>query len=285
MDYIKLMRPKHYIKNLLIFLPLIFSGLLLNINNFTKTLLGFLIFCLVASVIYIINDINDREKDRQHAVKKNRPIASGKVSVKNAIIEIILLLVVSIFLIVMFKLPIASLTFLTLYFIINLGYSNGLKNIPVVDILLLVSGFVLRVLYGASILNITVSNWLYLTILAASFYLGLGKRRNEIQKNGDKTRNVLKYYTQDYLDKNMYMFLCMAIIFYSLWATDVNLVNKSNNLLIWSVPIVITICLKYNMNIENDSYGDPVEVILEDKIILLLGLILGLYIFLVLYIF
>ena len=119
MDYIKLMRPKHYIKNLLIFLPLIFSGLLLNINNFTKTLLGFLIFCLVASVIYIINDINDREKDRQHAVKKNRPIASGKVSVKNAIIEIILLLVVSIFLIVMFKLPIVSLAFLTLYFIIN----------------------------------------------------------------------------------------------------------------------------------------------------------------------
>ena len=113
MDYIKLMRPKHYIKNLLIFLPLIFSGLLLNINNFTKTLLGFLIFCLVASVIYIINDINDREKDRQHAVKKNRPIASGKVSVKNAIIEIILLLVLSIFLIVMFKLPIASLAFLT----------------------------------------------------------------------------------------------------------------------------------------------------------------------------
>ncbi len=284
MDYIRLMRPKHYIKNFLIFLPLIFSGLFLNFNNLIKTSEGFLLFCLTTSIIYIINDINDKEKDRKHITKKNRPIASGRVSVKNAVMEIVVLFIITVILFFIFKIPISSLCFLISYFVFNLGYSLGLKNVPILDILLLVSGFVIRVLYGASILSITVSNWLYLSILAISFYLGLGKRRNEIEKNGKKSRKVLEYYSKEFLDKNMYMFLCMSIIFYSLWTTDIKVVNENNNLLIWTIPIVITICIKYSMNIEGDSSGNPIEVILKDKVIMLLGLMLALLIFLILYV-
>ena len=284
MDYIRLMRPKHYIKNFLIFLPLIFSGLFLNFNNLIKTSEGFLLFCLTTSIIYIINDINDKEKDKKHITKKNRPIASGRVSVKNAVMEIVVLFIITVILFFIFKIPISSLCFLISYFVFNLGYSLGLKNVPILDILLLVSGFVIRVLYGASILSITVSNWLYLSILAISFYLGLGKRRNEIEKNGKKSRKVLEYYSKEFLDKNMYMFLCMSIIFYSLWTTDIKVVSENNNLLIWTIPIVITICIKYSMNIEGDSSGDPIEVILKDKVIMLLGLMLALLIFLILYV-
>ena len=284
MDYIRLMRPKHYIKNFLIFLPLIFSGLFLNFNNLIKTSEGFLLFCLTTSIIYIINDINDKEKDKKHITKKNRPIASGRVSVKNAVMEIVVLFIITVILFFIFKIPISSLCFLISYFVFNLGYSLGLKNVPILDILLLVSGFVIRVLYGASILSITVSNWLYLSILAISFYLGLGKRRNEIEKNGKKSRKVLEYYSKEFLDKNMYMFLCMSIIFYSLWTTDIKVVSENNNLLIWTIPIVITICIKYSMNIQGDSSGDPIEVILKDKVIMLLGLMLALLIFLILYV-
>lgn len=284
MNYLKLMRPKHYIKNFLIFLPLLFSGKLLNLSNILITLGGVICFSLMASSIYIINDIKDKDKDRKHKTKCNRPIASGKISVKNAIIFMFVLLILVTVLVIVMNLSILSIGFLALYFILNLAYSLGLKNIPLIDIIILVSGFVIRVLFGASILSITVSNWLYLTVIAISFYLGLGKRRNEIMKTGSNTRKVLKYYTKEFLDKNMYMFLSMTIIFYSLWTTDVDIVSKSNNLLIWTVPLVIVICMRYSMNIEGESDGDPVEVIMHDKVIISLVFLYALSLITILYI-
>lgn len=283
MDYIKLIRVKHYVKNFLIFFPLVFSGLLMYKDNFFKTFIGFVCFCFVASSIYIINDIRDREKDRKHKTKCMRPIASGKVSVKNAIIEMIILLVLVVLLSFCFELPFISIVFLVSYFIVNLGYSFGLKNVPLLDIAIIVLGFVIRVMFGASILNIEVSNWLYLTILSVSFYFALGKRRNEISKNGKAARKVLKYYTKEFLDKNMYMFLSMAIIFYSLWTTDNKIVKQNNNLLIWTIPLVVIICMKYSMIIEGDSDGDPVEVILKDKVMVLFVMLLALLLFIILY--
>ena len=284
MNYLKLMRPKHYIKNFLIFLPLLFSGKLLDLSNILITLGGVICFSLMASSIYIINDIKDKDKDRNHKTKCNRPIASGKISVKNAIIFMFVLLILVTVLVIVMNLSILSIGFLALYFILNSAYSLGLKNIPLIDIIILVSEYVIRVLFGASILSITVSNWLYLTVIAISFYLGLGKRRNEIMKTGSNTRKVLKYYTKDFLDKNMYMFLSMTIIFYSLWTTDIDIVSKSNNLLIWTVPLVIVICMRYSMDIEGESDGDPVEVIMHDKVILSLVFLYALSLITILYI-
>lgn len=284
MDYLKLMRLKHYIKNFLIFLPLLFSGKLLDFSNILKTLGGVICFSLIASSIYIINDIKDKDKDRKHKTKCNRPIASGKISVKNAIIFMAVLLILVTVLVIAMNFSILSIGFLLLYFILNLVYSLGLKNVPLIDIIILVSGFVIRVLFGASILSITVSNWLYLTVMALSFYLGLGKRRNEIMKTGSNTRKVLKYYTKEFLDKNMYMFLSMTIIFYSLWTSDVDIVSKSNNLLIWTIPLVIVICMRYSMDIEGESDGDPVEVIMHDKVIISLVFLYALSLITILYI-
>lgn len=284
MEYIKLMRPKHYIKNVLIFLPLIFSGMFFENDNFFKTLIGCICFCLICSSIYIINDIKDKEKDKKHKTKCTRPISSGKVSVKNAIIELIGILLITIMIVINTKVPLTSILLLLTYFIINLGYSFGLKNVVLLDVAIIVLGFIIRVVYGATLLSIEVSNWLYLTIISISFYLALGKRRNEIEKNGKNARNVLKYYSKDFLDKNMYMFLSMAIVFYSLWATDNSIVKENNNLMIWTIPIVIILCMRYSLNIEGNSSGDPTEVILKDKCILTLGLLLGSLLFAILYI-
>lgn len=283
MNYIKLMRPKHYMKNFLVFLPLLFSGNFFDKSNIITCLLGFVCFSLLASTIYIINDIRDKDKDKKHKTKCNRPIASGKIPVKNAIIFDILLIIIIAFICMFGKFNLLSICLVILYFIINLIYSFGAKNVPILDIVILVSGFFIRVLFGATLLNITVSNWLYLTVIAISFYLGLGKRRNEIIKSGAKSRKVLEYYNKDFLDKNMYMCLTMAIVFYSLWATDSAVVLKNNNLLIWTVPIVIIIAMKYSMNIEGNSDGDPVEVIMKDKILILLGLIYVVSLFVILY--
>lgn len=283
MNYIKLMRPKHYIKNFLVFLPLLFSGMLFDKNGILTCLLGFMCFSLLASTIYIINDIRDKDKDKKHKTKCSRPIASGKISVKNAIMFDILLIIVIVFICIFGNFNILSMCLVLLYFVLNLIYSFGAKNIPILDIIILVSGFFIRVLFGATLLNITVSNWLYLTVIAVSFYLGLGKRRNEIIKSGVNYRKVLKYYNKDFLDKNMYMCLTMTIVFYSLWTTDSAIVLKNNNLLIWTVPLIIIIAMKYSMNIEGDSDGDPVEVIMKDKILICLGLIYAVSLFVILY--
>lgn len=276
-NYIKLMRPKHYIKNFLIFFPLVFSG-----NFFQKELLGscimcFFAFCLSASIVYIINDIKDKEKDKLHEKKKNRPIASGKVSVKNAIVLAILLFFLSYFFQVLAsnKLLDFSYLYILLYIILNIGYSLGLKNVPLLDVAILVSGFLIRVLYGASIVDVEISNWLYLTVISAAFYLGFGKRRNEIKKVGNKSREVLKYYNKDFLDKNMYMCLSLTIVFYALWTVDPINVVKASNMLVWTVPFIMLILMKYSMNIENDSFGDPVNVVLEDKVLIITIILYG----------
>ena len=124
---------------------------------------------------------------------------------------------------------------------LNLLYSFGLKNVPVADIAILVSGFLLRVLYGSSITGIEISKWLYLTVIAMSFYLGLGKRRNELEKHGgESTRKVLEAYNKNFLDKNMYMCLSLAIVFYSLWCTDPNTISLYNNNAIRNVKFLTT---------------------------------------------
>ena len=189
MDYIKLARPKHYIKNLLIFLPLVFSGQLFKFDLFLNVLISFISFCLIASSIYIINDIFDREKDKQHITKRNRPIASGRISVKNACIFMFSIIFIAIILMIKLK-NISSILLICLYFILNLGYSIKLKNIPLLDLVILVSGFVIRILLGGVSINVEISNWLFLMVLSFSFYLALGKRRGEIIKNGTKTRSV-----------------------------------------------------------------------------------------------
>lgn len=276
-DYLKLMRIKHYIKNLLVFLPLIFSLKFYDIGMDIKIFVGFIAFCLTCSIVYIINDIQDVEKDKKHPEKCKRPIASGKVSKKEAYCLAIILFVIIAILNIVGKLNYQSAGILLLYLFLNILYSKKLKNVPLLDVVILVSCFVLRVIYGAMVIDVTVSHWLYLTIISFSFYLSLGKRRNEMVKteiNKENTREVLKYYTKSFLDKNMYMCLSLTIMFYALWCVDSITTEKFNiNYLIWTVPLLIIICMKYSLNIEGDSYGDPVEVVLSDKILIVLILI------------
>ena len=270
--YLKLMRVKHYIKNLLIFLPLIFSMNFYDLNKDIKTLIGFILFSLVSSIIYIINDINDIEKDKNHPKKCKRPLASGELTKKEAYILLIILALIVIIGNVILRTSWYSITILVSYLILNILYSKILKNIPIIDVICLVIGFVLRVIYGASLIDVQVSNWLYLTIISFAFYLALGKRRNELQAGGD-TRKVLKFYNKEFLDKNMYMFLTLMLVFYSMWCVDESNIAKFNNKLIYTVPILMIIAMKYSFNIENSAEGDPVEVLLSDKVLMILVLL------------
>ena len=278
-NYIKLMRPKHYLKNGLILAPLFFSKEINILNKIIDVLFAFLAFSLISSTIYIINDTMDAEKDRQHPKKCKRPIASGQISKKNAIIFSILLFILS-FTFHYFgnrnKLFSISTIYLISYFFINLSYSLGLKNKPILDLVLLSAGFLLRVLYGGEITDVPISYWLYLIVITFSFYMGFGKRRGELEIKGDKnTREVLKKYSYEFLDKKMSIFMALTLVFYSLWTVDKKTTDVvGNDLFIWTVPLVIIIFLRYSYVIElGESDGDPVEVLLSDKVLISLVIV------------
>ena len=269
-NYLKLMRVHHYLKNVLIFLPLFFSQNLFNVSLLKNALLGFLSFSILSSIVYIVNDIQDVEKDRKHPKKCKRPIASGAVSVKEAYILAIVIAVIGMCLnYLACGINIKAWILVFVYLGLNFAYSMGFKNLPIIDITILVSGFLIRLLYGSAVTGIEVSKWLYLTVISMSFYLGLGKRRNELKIQGSETRKVLKYYNHDFLDKNMYMCLGLTIVFYSLWCVDSTTIERySNSNLVWTVPLVMLICMKYSLNVEGESDGDPVSVLLNDKILI-----------------
>lgn len=267
--FIKLIRMKHWLKNFLVYLPIFFSLNLFNIDYLLLTTLAFIVFCFTSSIVYILNDISDIEKDRLHPVKKFRPLASGEISKKQAY-AIIAILATIIAVIMLFFFSKTNNIFVILipliYIILNILYSKKLKNIPIIDVVILVSGFVLRVMYGGVAINVEVSKFLYLMIIFGSFYLGFGKRRNEIIKNGDKSRKVLSLYNKEFLDKNMYVCLGLAIVSYSLWCVDPTTIHRiENDYLFWTIPIVMVILQLYSLNIEGNSHGDPIEVVLSDK--------------------
>jgi len=269
-DGINLIRIKHWLKNLLVFVPAIFGGVLFDLKTFASLIIVFFAFCGVSSGIYIINDIKDIEKDRRHEIKKNRPLAAGRISISIGIIlsSLLCLSGVSLLLLCQQEMRIQCLVILVSYFILNLLYSCGLKNKPILDVMLLASGFVLQVLMGSVAGKVELSQWLLLTILTFSLYMGLGKRRNELRKaNTSDTRTVLKYYTADYLNKIMLMTMTLGVGFYSLWAA---IVVKNNSIMVWTIPLVIAILMKYELNIEKNNYGDPIDILTHDKVLLVL---------------
>jgi 4-hydroxybenzoate polyprenyltransferase len=268
---------------------LFFSLSFFDIKNIYITIIGFSVFSLLSSVVYIFNDIRDIETDRLHSTKRFRPLAAKTVSPRGAIIAAIVLCVIIVaLLLLLFKkykpdvLPLIGT--LLLYTALNIGYSLGLKNIPIVDISILASGFVLRALFGAVIIGVDVSVWLYLTITLGAYYLGFGKRRNEINRNETGTRGVIRLYTHNFLDKNMYLCQALCVAFYALWSIDNATVKRFNsNGFVYTIPLLLIILFKYNLSIEADSDGDPTSVILHDKVLILLCLIYAASAFCIIY--
>lgn len=267
-EYLKEMRVHHYIKNLLVFIPLVCSGHILDSDKLLPSVYAFFSFCFLSSAIYFINDIRDVEKDRNHPTKCNRPIAAGKIPIRSAIICAVALILLAILFNSLCFNPFATVL-LMLYFLLNLGYSFGLKNVPLLDITILAAGFLIRAVYGSVVTGIEMSDWLYLVILSAAFYFGLGKRRNELKKQGNNTRDVIRKYPISFLESNMYVCMALVFVFYALWTMDAKTVKAYHgSRLIWTVPMVMLIFMKYSMTVEGNSDGDPVEVLIHDRVLL-----------------
>lgn len=219
---LKLLRPRQWIKNLALFAAVTFSGQLFNPSTFWQVLMGFSAFCLLSSSTYIINDLLDVHKDRLHPFKRNRPIASGKVSINEAFV--LLTVTLGAALILSFYLNWVFFLIAVVYLVLQMLYSLFFKSIAVFDILFIASGYILRILAGASIANFHISVWLLLTTISLSLFLATGKRRSELtllqgvkKIKIDEIRKSLSHYSEPLLDSFSAIFATSTFIFYTMF--------------------------------------------------------------------
>ena len=262
---LKTMRPRQWTKNVFVFAALVFDGKLFHLPDFLRTLAGFGLFCLISSAVYIFNDLLDVETDRQHPAKKNRPIASGKLPVTAALIAgaTLSLLAMALGYLLAWQFALTILV----YFTLMLAYSKWLKHVPILDVLILAAGFVLRVHAGTTIIVVErFSPWLYVLMTLLALYLGFGKRRAELALlTGDSTnhRKVLDGYTIPLLDQFITIVSGTTILAYSLY-TFFRL--PDNHTLMLTIPFVIYAIFRYLYLIQvRQIGGEPEEILLSDR--------------------
>jgi 4-hydroxybenzoate polyprenyltransferase len=284
---IKTMRPHQWIKNILVYVPLVFDRKLTHIPSLIRTTSGFILFCLIASVVYIINDIADLEADRKHPEKRNRPIASGNLSISVAIIAALIILVI-VFPLAYWLAPSFALV-LGCYFILNLLYSKWFKHIPIIDVFVLASFYVLRVIAGLTLIDVErFSPWLYVVTTLLALYIGLGKRRAELallEKDANQHRRVLEGYTIPLLDQYITIVSAMTIIAYSLYTFSApNL--PENHAMMLTVPFAIYGVFRYLYLIQIKKRGGaPEEILLSDRPLQVTVILWGFTVMVIFYIF
>ncbi|MCW5876610.1 MAG: decaprenyl-phosphate phosphoribosyltransferase [Anaerolineales bacterium] len=263
---LKNMRPKQWAKNLLLFAGLVFDRQLTYQPALERTLLGFVLFCLLSSSIYVINDLVDIEADRKHPVKKHRPLASGALPVPLAAGGAALFMLAALGLGYWLSPLFAALCLI--YVLVNFSYSFWLKHIPVIDVLVLASFYVLRVAAGVSLIDVQrFSPWIYVFTIFLALFLGIGKRRAELLQNrrGNHARKVLEGYTAAFLEQLLVVVLCLSIITYSLYTfLAPNL--PENHAMMLTIPFVIYGFFRYLYLVQVKQIGEaPEEILFNDR--------------------
>lgn len=276
------LRPKQWIKNLLVFAALLFSekGLIFSWEAWAYAIVGFMTFCGLSGCVYILNDLIDLSKDRLHPVKSLRPLPSGQLSVKDAKASLLLILIICLF--VAWKISGLFFGVALGYFMLNLAYSFKLKKVVILDVMCIALGFVLRAIAGVGTLKtlspeIYISHWLILATFMLAMFLGLTKRRQEIinhEENAAKQRCVLADYSPEYIDQMTSILATVAIITYTFYTVSSDTIAKFGTTnLVYTVPIVLYGILRYLYLIHQENEGEnPTDLIINDKPLLVCGI-------------
>lgn len=283
----KSLRPKQWTKNGFIFAALVFDEKLFQTPLLVKTFLGFGLLCLVSGIVYLINDLVDIEKDRQHPIKKKRPIPSGQLPFSTAIAVVVILIALGLPL--SFWLQFNFGIIVTGYLLLQLAYSLVLKNVVIVDVLTLAAGFVLRV--GAGVVLVKAerfSPWLYVVTVLLALFLGLGKRRQELallKGHATSTRTILNEYNLAFLDEMMAVVTAGTVMTYALYTFSApNL--PTNHLMMLTIPFVIYGIFRYLYVIHvQGNGGAPDEVLLTDRPLQISIILFALTVVVILYLF
>lgn len=265
------MRVRQWVKNLFLFIPSFFAGHLFRSEELLMVSIGAFAFSLVASGVYVINDYRDRFVDRAHPTKKFRPIASGQVGTASAWVLIILL--VSTGLIMAAALEVAFFYLLITYLLLNVGYSFGLKNIPILDLFIVSLGFLIRVYSGGVIAGLPITHWLSIMILLLALFLIIAKRRDDIllsAKNGGVIRKSTQSYNLDFINSCITLLSAVVIVAYIMYTVSPEVTERFNSDYLFITTIfVIAGVMRYLQIIfvENKS-GSPTRIFVKDKFIL-----------------
>jgi decaprenyl-phosphate phosphoribosyltransferase len=273
--YFKLLRVEQWVKNLFVFVPLFFSGNITNLDLLTKSIFAFIIFSLAASVVYILNDYNDIEADRQHPEKRRRPLASGAISKSQAISIFIGLIAADIALVFFAQAYFHEqlwkfATIVGFYFVMNLGYTFKLKHVPIIDISIIAIGFVLRVLAGGYITGISISQWAILLTFVLALVLAIGKRRGELinaQVSG-KTRRALDGYNVQFADIALSISVTLAIVCYLMFTLSPEVQQRFHERVFYTVIFVVFAFLRYlQQTLVYNRTESPTKIVYRDRYI------------------
>ena len=273
--YLKLLRVEQWVKNFFVFLPLFFSGNILNQSLFLQSVFAFVVFSLAASCIYIINDYSDIESDRKHPEKRKRPLASGAISKTTALFVFALLILTNVALIYfggnyfghnLWKFGVIIL----FYFVMNVAYTFRLKHVAIIDVTIISVGFVLRVLAGGYATGIPISQWAILLTFVLALVLALGKRRGELinaQITG-KTRRALDGYNVQFADIALSISVTLAIISYLMFTVQPEVQDKFGRKVFYTFIFVVFAFLRYlQQTLVYNKTESPTKIVYKDRYI------------------
>ena len=280
------MRPKQWAKSVFVFTALVFDRKLLNQNAFLDTLAGAILFSIVASAVYLLNDITDLKADKQHPKKRLRPIASGKLPLPVAWGAVIVLVLISVILAYLLSKEFCLIC--VIYLVLNLVYSAWLKHIPLIDVLVLASFYVLRVQAGVSLIDVQrFSPWLYVVTSLFALFIGLGKRRAELVlqiENSSESRPVLDGYSVALLDQFINIVSGTTIVAYSLYTFSAQNLPENKSMML-TIPFVLYGIFRYLYLIQIGEGGAPEDIALTDRPLQAAILLWSLSILLIFYIY
>jgi len=270
-DLLRLIRPKQYIKNIIIFLPIFFASQFTDIVLLSKTAIAFIAFSICASGIYVFNDIQDAEFDRKHPVKKNRPIASGVVSEKTAYFLMAILFLASFS--ILFVLSVDATLYMAIYVILNIAYSLHLKHVAILDVSIIGVGFVIRLFVGAATTSTVLSMWIIIMIFLLALFIALAKRRDDVLvfiDTGHRMRKVIDGYNLVFIDSAMTILSSVIIVSYLLYTTSTEIILRldSEHLYLTAFFVILGVLRYLQITIVEKLSGDPVTIFLSDRFLI-----------------
>lgn len=269
-NLIRLARPHQYSKNLFIFLPAFFAFQLTQLETIVSTLQAFFAFSFVASAVYVFNDWVDRFEDAQHPEKCHRPIASGRIKAPAAFGFMGLLLLGGGATAYFISIHVVALVFV--YLVLNLAYSLKLKHIAIIDIVVIASGFVIRLFVGAEASQVELSHWIIVMTFLLALFLSLAKRRDDVLiclRTDQKMRKVIDGYNLKFLDSAMIMTASITIVAYILWSISPVVAQRlgTDNLYLSAVFVVLGILRYMQIAFVEEKSGNPSKILLRDRFI------------------
>lgn len=270
MDYIKLLRPAQWSKNIFVFLPLFFSQSITDLPRMYACSVAFVVMCLLSSSIYILNDIMDVNYDRKHPQKSQRPIASGRVSVGAGWCMHAVLLVLATAVVVLAIPNVQLAIVLGIYLVLNYLYSLGVKRISIVDVMIVASGFVLRIVAGAVAADVSPSHWIIIMTFLLALFLVMAKRRDDVlkyEKEQTSTRHNVRAYNKQYLDNALTLVAAVTLVSYIMYTVDADVVQRLDCDYVYSTAIfVLAGILRYlQLTLVEEKSWSPTYIIVHDR--------------------